>query len=176
MGRELRLVPPNWQHPRDDRGQLQPMHHGSFSEAFSRWIEDFDRVRRGELSESERVCYAGEGKTALAEWLKDEGTPPDPAYYGTWDPATATWFQVWETVSEGTPVTPPFATAAELVDYLVEGGDDWDRRSGRGGYTRAQAEAFVSDGYAPSMAIINGTIARGIEIPMAMKSMKDGAP
>jgi hypothetical protein len=22
----------------------------------------------------------------------------------------ATWFQAWETVTEGTPVTPPFAT------------------------------------------------------------------
>ncbi len=49
------------------------------------------------------------------------GEPPEPN-----DPTLRpeyeeepTWFQVYETVSEGTPVTPPFATEQELSDYLV---------------------------------------------------------
>lgn len=168
MGREVRLVPPNWQHPRCDRGDLQPMYRGPFSKVFTQWLEDFDRIRRGDLSETERECYAGE--IPLAEWLKDEGSPLDPAYYTPWEPKDATWFQVWETVSEGTPVTPAFATASELIDYLVEGGDDWDRRRGRRGYTRAQAEAFVDVGSAPTMMIdSNGSATLGIEIPLAMK-------
>lgn len=88
---------------------------------------------------------------------------PDPAFYRPWTDAEATWVQVWETVSEGTPVTPPFATKAELVDYLVAGGDDWDRKRGRGGYSREQAVAFVESGWVPSMVVTGGQMLREIE-------------
>lgn len=59
------------------------------------------------------------------------------------------WWQVWETVSEGSPITPAFATADELVHHLVNKGTSWRRD----GYTREQAEAFVKSGYVPSMVI-----------------------
>lgn len=156
------MVPPNWQHPTDDRGNLKSMHDRNFRDVFSQWLTDFDRIRRGELTDVERNCYVKPGTIPLCEWLHDEGGPPDPDTYRPWRDEDATWFQVWETVSEGTPVTPPFATRAELVDYLVRGGDDWDRRRGRGGYTRAQAESFVNAGWAPSMMISGGQIVSGI--------------
>lgn len=54
--------------------------------------------------------------------------PPEREYYRSWKDEDATWFQVWETVSEGTPVTPPFATKEELIDYLVANGDFWDQK------------------------------------------------
>lgn len=156
------MVPPNWQHPKNDRGHLQAMFDRNFTDVFADWLADFDRIRRGELTDLERECYAEPGKNPLAEWLRDEGTPPDPAYYRPWRKEDATWFQVWETVSEGTPVTPPFATKGELVDHLVAGGDDWDRKRGHGGYTRAQAEAFVNAGWAPSMVMVGGQTATEI--------------
>ena len=56
----------------------------------------------------------------------------------------ATWFQAWETVTEGTPVTPPFATTDELVDYLVTRGDFWDQERGDGPWDRKSAEEFVT--------------------------------
>lgn len=152
MGREIRMVPPNWQHPKNERGHLQPMFDEHIDEAVANWLADFDRVRRGELKEWEEECFKGEGKNTLAKWLSDNG-PPDPAYHRPWKDGEATWFQVWETVSEGTPVSPPFASREELVAYLVEGGDDWDRKRGRGGYTRAEAEAFVELGSAPTAVV-----------------------
>jgi hypothetical protein len=45
----------------------------------------------------------------------------------------ATWFQAWETVTEGTPVTPPFATTDELVDYLATPVGSQERRGVRQG-------------------------------------------
>lgn len=180
MGREIRRVPPNWEHPQRDPSKnpyrhegLQPMRDRRFDEAFSEWLEDFDRVRAGNLSDFERECYP----RGLADWLHDEGAPPDPDYYRPWADEEATWYQVWENVSEGTPVTPPFATKEELVDYLVEHGDFWQhdaikrgwerKRPGYPGYSRKAAEAFVRDGYAPSMVTISdqsGTkILSGIE-------------
>lgn len=158
------MVPPNWSHPKNDRGQLQPMYDRNFADVFADWLADFDRIRAGNLTDLERECYAEPGMNPLAEWLRDEGTPPNPTYYRTWRDDEATWLQVWETVSEGTPVTPPFATEGELVAYLVKNGDFWDQRRGNGGYSRKQAEAFVKARWAPSMIMSGGKTATGIAV------------
>ena len=93
-----------------------------------------------------------------------EGRAPDVNdYVPDWAPTKATWFQVYETVSEGTPVSPPFATREELVEYLVKNGDFWAQYRGEGGYSRKAAEAFVKDEWAPSLVVQNGIVQSGIE-------------
>ncbi len=168
MGREIRMVPPNWKHPRSKRGEFQPMYDMNFTDKFEDWLDTFDRIRRGDLENYERDCYAEPGMNPLQEWLQDEGALPNPEHYRPWRDEEATWFQVWETVSEGTPVTPPFATREELVDYLVEVGDDWDRERGDRAYTRSEAEAFVSVGWVPSMIMVNGVLTTGIAVAEVM--------
>lgn len=54
-------------------------------------------------------------------------------------------WQLWETVSEGSPVSPVFATKAEFINYLV--GD---------GYSRKAAEAFCESGWVPSGMVDSG--------------------
>lgn len=117
MGREIRRVPPNWAHPKRDphkppyRDDVpQPMFDRSFDDVFAEWLADFDRIRSGALTDIERECYP----RGLADWLLDEGQPHDPAYYRPWKDEEATWFQLWQTVSEGSPVSPPFPTREEL--------------------------------------------------------------
>lgn len=158
MGREIRMVPENWEHPRfeeDDfenyprRGQYHPMSNLIFNDVFSEWIEEFDRIRNVEMSEIEKKCYPN----GLADWLVDEGAPKDPAYYRNYTDDEAKWFQMYETVSEGTPVSPPFATKEELVNYLVENGDFWDQKRGHGGWERKAAEEFVQVGWAPTFTL-----------------------
>ena len=61
----------------------------------------------------------------------------------------------------------PFATKAELVEYLVKNGDFWDQRRGHGGWERKNAEQFVEREFAISMMVNTGTG----EIKMA----RDGA-
>jgi hypothetical protein len=53
----------------------------------------------------------------------DEKPNPDH-YMPTFDGDDLGWC-LYETVSEGTPVTPVFATAAELIDHLATVGQDW---------------------------------------------------
>ena len=164
MGREIRRVPPNWQHPLSERQNgregRQPMYDKMFDERFAEWLADFDRIRSGELNDIERECYP----LGLADWLNDEGLPPDPKYYRPWKDEDATWYQVWETVSEGTPVSPPFATEEELISYLAENGDEWDQKRGDRAWGRQQAERFVKGGgWAPSFAIIGGQMMSGVE-------------
>jgi hypothetical protein len=74
--------------------------------------------------------YAGKRPTA-ADYMPDFDVPEDELGWC-----------LYETVSEGTPVTPVFATAAELVDHLCTVGQDWDQEPMR----RASAEAIVNQG------------------------------
>jgi len=164
MGREIRRVPANWQHPKttnkySGREELQPMYDQHFDARFAEWLADFDRVRAGNLDDIEAECYP----RGLADWLQDEGAPPDPAYYRPWKDDDATWFQVWETVSAGTPVSPPFATPGELIDYLSTNGDFWDQKRGHKPAARSSYEAFVKSGWAPSMVMVGGAVMSGVE-------------
>lgn len=49
---------------------------------------------------------------------------------------------LYETVSEGCPTTPVFATAAELIEHLCTVGEDYDQKP----YRREAAERLVGDG------------------------------
>ena len=170
MGREIRMVPPNWQHPQrtDSYGRtgLQPMHDRTFAEAAKEWKDGFAAWERGE-----RPAYCtDEDHRTMEYWEWNGGPPEDRAYYRPWSPEEATWVQVWETVSEGTPVTPPFATKEELIAHLVKYGDDWDRNRGHGGWPEKNARKFVEDGWAPSMIVVQS--AAGNQIFTA----RDGRP
>lgn len=66
-------------------------------------------------------------------------------------------WQLWQTVSEGGPVTPVFATADALVEHLATVGD-----GGGSPWSRASAEAMVASGWAPSGVVTSaGVFANG---------------
>lgn len=168
MGREIRRVPANWEHPKtevpDHRSQrmverYQPMFDRPFAPAMREWYANWEAWERGERPEH---CDDEESrKLTFWEW---DGGPPDPHYYRPdWKPEEMTWFQVYETVSEGTPVSPPFATEDELIQYLADNGDFWDqlrvkegRQQGPAAWGREAAERFVKKRWAPSGMLVNG--------------------
>ena len=134
MGREIRRVPANWQHPQKN-GKYKSLFDKDFDTALQEWLAEYEA------------------------WKKDPGdepfteTPPDPEYYRP-KFESAEWYQVYETVSEGTPVTPPFATKAEIIDYLSTHGDFWDQKRGDGAWSRQAAERFAEAEWAPSGVFI----------------------
>lgn len=82
---------------------------------------------------------------------------PDPAdYMPVFDvPEDQLGWCLYETVSEGTPCTPVFATAEELIDHLSTVGQDWDQVPLR----RSSAEALVAQGGSfGSMVAIGGRL------------------
>ena len=169
MGREIRRVPPNWEHPRskcehspwkggcDDAKRhggmcFQPLHDEPFEAAAREWKNDLAAWESGE-----RAAYLAEHGDDLEYW-EYNGEPPDRAYYRpAWSQDEASWYQAYETVSEGTPVTPPFETPEELIDYLATHGDFWDQGRGDPPPSRASCESFVRGGYAPSMTFDSAT-------------------
>lgn len=163
MGREVRRVPPNWQHPKKERydypsgrtvEDYQSMHDEPFGPAMDKWYAEWKLWEAGQ--HPDQLSGSAEAGTTFWDWY---GNPPDPEYYRpAWPEGSATWWQMYQTVSEGSPVTPPFATPEELVDYLVANGDEWDQKRGNGGWDRKNAEAFVKSGWAPSLTVIGGVV------------------
>lgn len=184
MGREIRRVPANWQHPKRtefnylkmrDEKSFQPLHNKPYISAISEWIRDHLLWQRGEHPDQQ-----GDDRSEYQYYAQWGDGPPNVEYYRPeWKPEEMTRYQVYETVSEGTPVTPPFETQAELIEYLVEHGDYWDqkrREEGRSSmpcepWTRKQAESFVlGSGWAPSLVEMDGTIQSGVA---AMAELKE---
>lgn len=82
-----------------------------------------------------------EGQRAEAEAWEPSGPPKGEGW------------QVWETVSEGSPVSPVFATADELATWMS------DPARGNRWVPPATAAKFIADGWAPSFV---GTSTAGL--------------
>ncbi len=176
MGYKLVLVPPNWDHPQSLKFSrtygYQPMYDRHFDDAASEWKAEYAKWCAGERpshfnDEDYKKDHMGQPEVEFWEWY---GAPPERENHRPWKDEEATWYQVWENVSEGTPVTPPFATKKELIDYLAENGDfcDQRRRKERNDHkqvwTREIAEAFVNDvKWAPSLILDRKGVRYGIE-------------
>lgn len=87
-----------------------------------------------------------------------KGDHLDPAVadvYHAWTrtpPPSGSGWQLWETVSEGSPISPVFETQEFFIQYLVQQG-----------YSLQAATAFSEEGWAPSMVIAAGKIKKDIE-------------
>ena len=170
MGREVRMVPKNWEHPKKteynflkqrDVTNYQPMYDQSYVDAATEYRDGFLKFYNTN-EHRERAC----------EFWDWHGNPPNEAYYRAYQDKEASWYQLYETVSEGTPVSPPYKTKEELADYLAEHGDFWDQKRRKEGETimncepwgKEQAYKFVmGDGWAPSMVITDGKMQSGVE-------------
>lgn len=161
MGREIRKVPIDWEHPRyteDDAphssrvGHYKALYDNDYETASQEWIANLLLWEKGQHEDQQ-----GAGKARPRFYWDWSGEPPNEDHYRSrhWTPEEATALQVYETVSEGTPVTPVFASKKDLIDYLVTNGTYWDHGEG---WPRQAAEQFVKNEYAPSMMVTNGKI------------------
>ena len=158
MGREIRQVPPGWEHPKDARGEYIPLLDGDYETAAEAWVNNCVLWSRGE--HPDQIDGSGVKYRFFWEWAD---TPPrKEEYRPRWAADEATHFQIYETVSEGTPTSPVFETRAELARWLV----------GQG-HSAAAAGAFAVSGYAPSMVMTGGRLYMGID---AAAVLQEGEP
>lgn len=102
MGREVRMVPPGWKHPKDDRGRYEPLLYG-----YKKDIEEFKkRIKSHGLEEA--LDYFGGGPIEYNYMLSD--VPEEQC----------TMLMMYETCSEGTPISPAFDTPEELARWLAD--------------------------------------------------------
>ena len=128
MSREVRRVPPDWQHPKRTELRLRlgrgmtyeeeyhPMHDESYTEAATRWLADLAAFEAKDSPDKARAME--EGIQFFWDW---DGMPPDKAYYfPEWPPESRTHYQMYETTSEGTPISPVMAGPEELARWLAD--------------------------------------------------------
>lgn len=116
MGREVRMVPAGWQHPRDERGHHKPLFDGA---GYSEDVADFLKLANTQ---------------GLQDALDYYGPAPDKEDYMLVDvpEEKRTHYMMYENTSEGTPISPAFATPEELARWLADnkasifGGDTAD--------------------------------------------------
>lgn len=167
MGREIRMVPPNWKHPEGYRPNghygPQPMFNQTYAAKSSEFMERLVEAMKDWEASGQAEYYPN----GIFHWIYEEA-PGDPAYYRPYENSEATWFQLWETVSEGAPVSPPFETREDLAAYLAEHGDYWDQKRckepdwvklwggtpGVSAWGKERAERFVFGvGWAPTLIV-----------------------
>lgn len=156
MGREVRRVNPEWKHPDN-----KPLFGEPFLVAWTRWEIARRHWDRGEIED----WFGGGGwkpKNGAAlecesfcEWDGDE---PDPADYMPPE-SRGEWFQMYETCTEGTPISPPFATPEELARWLA---DNNASAFGRMTATYEQWLAVARGGWAPSLVADDSGLRSGV--------------
>jgi hypothetical protein len=98
----------------------------------------------------------------------DDGlTNEDASARANWtpaDPPVGECYQVWETVSEGSPISPVFTNAEECAEWVSEN-ESCDL---------AAARRFVDLGYAPSFSFMtSGLITTGIQAMSLLADQED---
>lgn len=171
MGREIRRVPANWQHPtyRTMRARpgfygeietLKPLFDRDFAKEAAEWDAEKAAWDRGERPDS--FDAARYGAISFEDW---HGERPDSEWYVNYDVnGDLPWWQMYETVSEGTPVTPAFATPEELIDFLATTGEQYENGEGSGPWERERAEQFVrNERWFPSFVSVGGGPLQGVK-------------
>lgn len=88
---------------------------------------------------------------------------PSGNYGEDWSPTgppSGEGFQMWETTSEGSPISPVFASPDELATWLA---DTNASAFGRLGATKEQWLAMIGKGWAPSAVMDNKGLRSGVE-------------
>ena len=140
MIREMRMVSEDWKHPKNDKGKYEPL------QSVENWLSS------GRYYQEYPENYVGERQDIDFFNLKDY-MPLTPL-------EERPLLMMYETCTDGTPISPAFKTPEELAHWLADNG-----ASSFGSMT-ATYEQWLSTckaGWAPSAVIKNGVLKSGVE-------------
>lgn len=167
MGREVRRVPATWEHPKYPEGhqfagRYVPLFDGGYEDGAAEWDEGYAKwqsgFKRSYSHEGKWVAREPEDNMRFTEWSGERPSPDD--YMPSWPEAARTHLMMYETTSEGTPISPAFATAEELAHWLANtGASSFADMTA----TYEQWLHVAKGGFAPSMVISDGRMMSGVE-------------
>lgn len=182
MSRETRKVPAGWQHPKNDDGEYIPLFDG-YEKAVAEWDDGQEHWDLGFV----RDCSADnkhafkpkdqqDGCSTYEQYASKRPKPENYMLVGC--PAESrTCLMMYESVSEGTPIRPAFASAEELARWLADNGVH------AFGDMIADFESWLAMclcGSSVSAAFTESGIISGVEVeaevhlPQTGKEIKDG--
>lgn len=121
MSREIRRVPATWKHPKDSRGNYIGLLNGIYQEHLNDWNEGYEMWQKGlceQWGKDEKWAPVDEifKSISYSEYSGDMPSPDD--YMPQWSEEEKTHIMMYETTSEGTPISPAFETPEELAQWL----------------------------------------------------------
>jgi hypothetical protein len=170
MGREVRMVPADWQHPKYPadhpephlRDSHIPLYGRSFASEDAEWNEGHAKWQKGFVKNygsggKWRARTPDDGPT-YSQW---SGERPSPDHYmPDWPREARTHLMMYEDTSEGTPISPAFATPEELARWLADNGAS---SFGNSTATYEQWLRVCKGGWAPSMVMDSNGLRSGVE-------------
>lgn len=155
MSREVRMVPKGWEHPSGIDGRFVALYSGSYESDRAEWEKEKLKWDSGDYPD-----WAADEDNNLSyeEW---ECSAPDKEDYMPEFPAgDATQFMMYETTTEGTPISPSFDTPEELAKWLV------DNKASAFGKSEGSYDGWLrvaNGGYAPSAVMSMGRLVSGVD-------------
>jgi hypothetical protein len=166
MGREVRKVPGDWHHPKDSNGYLVPLRdggHDAFSEADTEWDCAWEAWQRGITHDLEGNAEKVDPRCQGMTYTMYAGARPNPDdYMPSWPESERTHVQMYETTTEGTPISPAFETPEALARWLADNG------ASAFGTQKASYEAWLATckyGHATSMVLDGKDLHSGVGYP-----------
>lgn len=164
MGREVRRVPADWQHPKHWTGGMRgpeerykPLFPGHrYQDAVDAWDDGLAAWKRGEYPE-----YADPAECQATTYEQYSGQRPHrDDYMPNWPAEQRTHLMMYEDTTEGTPISPAFETPEELARWLVH-----NKASAFGGKTGSYEYwlRVASGGFAPSAVVTTGVMVSGVD-------------
>jgi hypothetical protein len=121
MGREVRMVPSNWRHPKDKHGDYIPLFDHLWAEqAYWRLHKMMWDAGYIESYIDTGIWLSRSGDQLNSTYEEWEGEQPEQKdYIPDWPTHERTHYMMYESVTEGTPISPAFATKEDLASWLV---------------------------------------------------------
>lgn len=166
MGREIRRVPKDWYHPRNQKGDYIPLYYGD-GDQYRKEKKEWDKRReKWQLGLCEQ--YGDDEKWGEIDpeyknmrYTDYSGAIPSPDdYMPNWAEDECTHMMMYETCSEGTPISPAFETSEELAWWLA------DNNASAFGRSTATYEQWLNTckvRWAPSAIIDSNGLHSGVE-------------
>lgn len=125
MSREVRMVSPTWKHPKNDQGRFVPLFegvHDAYAKVAESWDEGYAKWQEGLIEDFEGGWEPREEDDGdrYTDWAGPRPSPDD--FMPNWTAGEATHFMMYESTSEGTPISPAFTTPEELARYCADNG------------------------------------------------------
>lgn len=166
MGRELRMVPKDWEHPKDTNNVYIPLFEGSYKAKVSQWDKEAEMWGKGKQRKFDEdgdedgwVDIEDKYKTMpYKDW--NSKRPEEKDYMPDWNPEERTHLMMYESATEGTPISPVCETPEQLAHWLCN-----HAASAFAGNTATYEQwmSTIKSGWAPSaMRLPSGELISGV--------------
>lgn len=161
MGREIRLVPKNWEHHKSENGSYIPLLQ-NFSKRLKEWEDEYEMwgngMRKSYVSDGYVEKKGDELSMSYEEWAGEK--PLEADYMPDWPESEKTHFQMYEDTSEGTPISPVMESPEILAKWLAD-----NNASAFGDMTATYEQwlATCKKGYSVGLVIDGNSMVSGVE-------------